>query len=293
LTRYAVTDIDREIRAWLKALRERAGLSQDALSSAIKRHSPGLPMSQGKVAKIESGGRARLDLPLIRAWVEVTGGDQAETQEMLDRYVQQLMQVRPSRAVQSIGLAERQREYATIQNDATAIWEFSPAGVPGLLQTPEYATYFMERLAGLTGNSRDVGQAVAERMNNQAVLYNRERSFHFVITEAALHYPVGPEPVRTAQAAKIVSLMDLPQVSIRVLLASASPAAPQLSAFMLYEIPEDPLVLVELLTSEATPVESLEDVQVYRDAFAELERHAIRSKRDNAKAVRALLGAAG
>ena len=111
-------------------------------------------------------------------------------------------------------------------------------------------------------------------MNSQEILYDSSRTFSFLVTEAALGFRAGSPEVMTAQAEKIVSVMTLPNVTVAVLPASATLPIPLQSAFVIYEIPEDPLVMVELLPGEVSYTQA-GDVGLYQEAFRVLQGHAI------------------
>jgi hypothetical protein len=138
----------------------------------------------------------------------------------------------------------------------------------------------MENLSGIPADDarKAITSAVAERMNNQAILYDSSRSFDFVITKSALHYEAINDDVAKAQAEKLTTMMTLPNVSISVLPCAASKRLALLSGFRLYEIPEKPLVIVELLAGEKT-FTALPEVQLYRDSFAEIRKRAITGRK--------------
>jgi len=166
---------------------------------------------------------------------------------------------------------------AEIRHAMTSFSEFSLAAVPGLMQVPGYATALLERLSRISSEP-GVAAAVAQRMNNQSILYDPARTFSFMISESALHYQAGPPVVMRAQAEKISSVVTLPNVSVTVLPFAASKSLIIQSSFAIYEIPDEPMVLVELLAGEAT-FTAIPDVQLYRDAFAEISKAAVTGRK--------------
>jgi Domain of unknown function (DUF5753) len=74
---------------------------------------------------------------------------------------------------------------------------FQPGIIPGLLQTAEYARQIMA-LAGI-GLHGGLAAAVAARLGRQQALHDPDRSFEFLLTEAALRYRPAPLQALTAQ----------------------------------------------------------------------------------------------
>jgi hypothetical protein len=111
-------------------------------------------------------------------------------------------------------------------------------------------------------------------MNRQAVLYSPGRSYEFVITEGALRYRAGAPDVMQGQAEKIISVMQLPHVSVSVIPFSATPAALFVSGFVIYDIPDEPVVLVEILSRELQ-LRAAWDLGLYEEAFTRLRESAV------------------
>ena len=250
----------------LRDLRGRSGRSTYQLAQD-------LGWSQGKVSKMERG-QTPADPDDVAAWSRTTGADDAQGAELVALAVTVADQMRSWRAVHGRGLAATQRQLAGIHQAMTSYREFAPYGVPGFLQTEAYAARVLE-LADVSGRG-GAAAAAAERMARQAVLLDPSRSFRFVVTEAALRIPFGPPEVMREQAHKIAATVRLPNVSLAVLPAGAAAATLTPSGFVIYGVPDAPVVLVELLTQEIQ-LRSAWDVQVYEDSFAQLERVALAS----------------
>jgi transcriptional regulator with XRE-family HTH domain len=237
-----------------------------------------LGMSQARVSRMENG-LAGVTPDMARAWAEAAGLTQSQTAALI-RASQQgggTHKLRGNVATQAAGLAKRQRDMGEIRQAMTSFAELNITVIPELLQMPEYATVIMRELAGLS-NAADVGAAVAARMNNQPILYDESRAFSFVIAEPALHYIAGPKSLLAAQARKITDMMALPNINVSVLPYEAFAKSAILSGFIIYEVPDEPLVLVELLAGEATYT-AVPDVQLYRDSFTEIRKHAVTGRK--------------
>lgn len=255
----------------LRRLRSSAGLSTYELAAR-------LGWSQSKVSKMERGQTAA-DPDDVAAWARVAGADPATTASLVVRAEDAASQMRAWPTVLRHGLATRQQEVAQINAASTQHREFDQNLIGGLLQTPPYAMRVFE-LADPSGERSSpagrgkVTEAVATRMNRQAILYDPARSFEFVITEGALRFRIGPREVMHGQAEKIISVMQLPHVSVSVVPFTATPAALFLSAFVIYDLPDGPMVLVELVSREIQ-LRSTSDVRLYEQTFARLRESAV------------------
>ncbi|MBT2398123.1 helix-turn-helix transcriptional regulator [Streptomyces sp. ISL-100] len=108
-------------------------------------------------------------------------------------------------------------DLAELEERATRIVSYEPAFVPGLLQTPEYATTMYR--GGYTSASREEQDLEVEfRVRRQQVLGGeRPPTFHAVIHEAALHATLGDRQVMRGQLLRLIEASRLPNVTIQVL----------------------------------------------------------------------------
>jgi transcriptional regulator with XRE-family HTH domain len=250
----AVSLAQRRLAAALKHLRARSGMSAAELGRAIG----------------WNGGR-RVSVAEATAWAEATNAPAdllAEVTELAESAVQD---VRSWWNVHAEGMAGRQQEIAALEASAKVIRNTQHV-IPGILQTAEYARHALE-LANVSGQS-DVTTAVANRMRRQEALYDSARRWEYVLPEAALCARLSSDPVVTrAQADRLLSLDTLPNISIAVLPFSTPwPVWP--APFVLYEVPGEPLVVIEYLTGEVTIGEERQ-VAMYREAFTRLREAAL------------------
>jgi transcriptional regulator with XRE-family HTH domain len=259
------SDSERDVvAASLRELRDRTRLSTYQLARL-------LGWSQSKVSKMERG-QTLAEPEDVQAWAQATGADPSTASNLVARAEAAASQMRTWQNVHGQGLPGRQREVAQINASAARHREFAPDVIPGLLQTPLYALRVLD-LADVSGRGK-VEEAAAERMNRQAILYNAAHSFEFVLTEGALRFRAGTPEVMHGQAEKIVSVMSLPNVTVSVIPFSATPAALFVSGFVIYDIPESPMVLVEILSREIQ-LRSEWDLRLYEDAFGKLRESAL------------------
>ncbi len=108
------------------------------------------------------------------------------------------------------------REWAAIEQEATALRGFEPLYVPGLLQTEAYARAVLSG-SGLLSPGH-VEQQVSARLDRQDILTREEPPLlTVVIDESVLRRPVGGPTVMREQLAHLVKVgTALPRVRIHV-----------------------------------------------------------------------------
>ena len=238
-------------------------MSADALGKA-------LGWTQTRVSRTENGTR-RVSVDEAMAWFDATNAPDDLRAEAAGLAEDVARDVRSWWNVHAGGMAGRQHEIAALEASAVLIRNCQHM-IPGLLQTAEYARQALA-LANVSGQ-RDVGAAVAARIHRQDILYDTTKRFEYVLPESALHLRLADDgALMRSQADRLLSLDTLPNVSIAVLPFSVPvPALP--IAFVLYEIPGQPLVVVENLTSEDV-IGDERDVTMYREAFARFQAAAV------------------
>jgi transcriptional regulator with XRE-family HTH domain len=259
----ATSPAQRRLAAALKHLRTRSGMSADALGRA-------LGWTQTRVSRTENGTR-RVSIDEAMAWIEATNAPADLGAEAAGLAEDAARDVRSWWNVHAGGLAGRQHEIAALESSAVLIRNCQHM-IPGLLQTADYARHALA-LANVSGQI-DLGAAVAARIHRQDILYDTAKRFEYVLPESALHLRLTDDAaLMRAQADRLLSLDTLPNVSIAVLPFSVPvPALP--IAFALYEIPGQPLVVIENLTNEVV-VGDERDVTMYRETFARFQSAAI------------------
>lgn len=230
----------------LVRVRDLAGVSGRELARRLKNARPDLKASQGTISRIETG-QVLPTLPVVRAWLDLCEVDDLNRERIVDLAEAAHGETRPwkellqeERHLQGVA---RQRELAAVR-----VRNFQPTIVPGLLQTPEYASSLIP-LADMTGSTEHEA-AVAERLARQQVLYGEGRRFQFVMTEHVLRWAPGPRGLLTAQLDRIASLAGLDTVDIAVVPVDAPVLVPWHN-FVIWE-PADgpPFVTTELVHGE-------------------------------------------
>jgi transcriptional regulator with XRE-family HTH domain len=246
----------RRLASELRRLREAGGLSGQRLGEL-------LGWSQSKVTKIENG-RTRPSAADVEVWAAATGASDDARAE-LAALAEAVATHARSWSSRHGTLASRNLEIAQFEREATSVQTFQPAVFPGLLQTADYARRVVSMLD--VAGERDVAAAVAARVERQTVLYDQGRNFEFLLTEGALRWRPGPPELMLAQLDRLLSVMTLPNVAVGVLPQGRRQVVLHTNGFTIFDVLDDPFVLVETLTRELHLRED-GDLAAYRAAFA-------------------------
>lgn len=144
---------------------------------------------------------------------------------------------------------------------------FEPMIVPGLLQLPDYARVCLSHSAPLFGPRDDVDEAVLIRMQRQEILRDTDRSFHFIVTEAALRYLLCEPEVMLRQLGHLIPLCTHPGVKLGVIGFGAryGTAFPS-HGFWLHD---NELVTLETFSAEIN-ISNPSEIEVYGKVFDSL-----------------------
>ncbi|OHV28639.1 hypothetical protein CC117_30195 [Parafrankia colletiae] len=240
-----------------------------------------LGISQSKVSRIEAG-RTPASRGEVAAWAKALGASDEDAAALVALAESALLDVRDWRT----GLAERghlQGEMGEREARARRTFTYQPSIVPGLLQTSEYARRVFA-MFDIPYSPENLAAAVTGRMERHAVLYT-DRSFDFLVTEAALRWCPGPVHVLLAQLDRLRNLSTLDNISLG-LIPQGRPATTYIShSFVIYELDagqgadEDaadnvPFVEVETIHANLTTY-SPDDVRLYRGRWERLAAAAV------------------
>lgn len=226
----------RRVSTELRRLRNEAGLT---CSDAAK----ALDVSVTKISRMETGERG-LYADEVAALLGLYRVPTKLRRELLDlvRNGQDpnWWQMRPGN--QPAGV----RDLIQFEQDATAIANFEPTVVPGLLQTDEYASAFAYGTDDTLSES-EVKTVVATRMARQVHLTARNApTLHAIVDEMVLRRPVGAPGVMKRQLQHLLACTQRPNITIQVV-----PIAAGATTAM-----EGPLMLIDL--SDGSSVVHLE-----------------------------------
>jgi hypothetical protein len=134
------------------------------------------------------------------------------------------------------GLPSEWQDLMSLEAEATAITNFEPLLVPGLLQTPEYATAVISGFNPELSES-EVNALVATRMARQSLLAKRNGpTLHAIVDEIVLRRPVGEPGVMQRQLQHLLACARRHNITLQVLPFSAG-ATPGL---------DGPIVILDL-----------------------------------------------
>jgi hypothetical protein len=163
------------------------------------------------------------------------------------------------------GLRHKQQELAALEASAAHIHFFLPTMITGLLQTPEYARASLARLPG------DHSEAITRRLDRQAVLYNTAKRFTFILTEAAVRWPLCEPAVMAVQVGRLASLSSLPNIRIGIIPLDVLVPDGPLNAFTVYD---DRVVTAETFGGVVV-MRDPRDVAYHQELLAFFGQHAV------------------
>lgn len=222
-----------ELGSRLRALRERTGMTGAEFAAAL-----GGNWRQPKISKIENGRQLPTEAEVL-AWAAATGSD-AEPLTALRRQAASDQGTSKERAGRAGSAVADQRNLVGFAESCAFLATFSPAIVPGDLQT---AAYMREKAAANPSLAADgappeeLGRTIAEKLRQQALLYEPGREFVHVLTEAALRLRLGAMSAVTlrGQLGHLAELATLPGHTFGVLPFSRPCPVETLSGFHLYD----------------------------------------------------------
>lgn len=262
----------RRLRSTLHHAREAAGLTQKQVAEEMD-------WSPSKVIRIETGG---------------VGISTSDLRQLL-----QLYRIEdPEQVSELVALAKISRErrwwtrfkesvpgpylsYVGLEDESSALRCVSPTGLPGLLQTEEFAHAIIEAslwtTVGPSFPSTPASPVVAERVDmrmiRQQEVLGRDNppDIAAVLDEAVLWRRIGGAGVLQRQLRHLVALGEEPHITVQVLPFAAG-MVNMVSSFVILEFP-DPhdtdAVFVEG-AAEATILDGAPEVKAYREVFDRL-----------------------
>ena len=163
--------------------------------------------SEAKSSRIENARTAPSDQD-IRSWCRACPADErapdlvAANRQVDAMYVQW-------RWLQRAGLKQVQQRSTPLHRRTKHFRTYCSNVVPGVLQTPGYATALLRTIVAFRGLHDDAAEAAAARVERSRIIRDGVRRFALVIEEAVLHYRLGDAGVMAGQLGSLLSAMDL------------------------------------------------------------------------------------
>jgi len=249
----------RTVAAELRRLRERRGLSCAEVAKT-------LGVSASKISRIETGnsGMQVEDVAALLGFYQVPDPKREELLDLLRRRNHKGWWERQA------GLPHLWRTLIDFENKATRIQNYEYAIIPGLLQTAEY-TAAMIRATEATLSDAELDNLVASRMARQTLL-TRSSAPEFLATvhEVALRMPAGGPGVMKRQLHHLLTLVERPHVSLRVVPMDAGAHVGLRGPFMMLEFADEPSLVFVENQNTGLFLEDEADVVAYRIALTNI-----------------------
>lgn len=158
---------------------------------------------------------------------------------------------------------------------ASAITEWSPMGVPGLLQMADYTRAILEQV-DLPGHELDV-RTMARAGRDEVLLRREPASFEALISEAVAHEPIGSARIMSAQIAHLTEMARQPNITIRVIPLQVGWHPGWAGPFVVYDFANVPAVVHFEHYSSGAFVPDQHDVGEYRKALVKMRDFALSS----------------
>ncbi|MEU0324416.1 helix-turn-helix transcriptional regulator [Streptomyces sp. NPDC006233] len=242
--------------ARLRELRAEAGLEGKDIA-----HKLGWQTS--KVSRLQNGKQTptRADLT---AWANAVGRPDAETELHGLLAGLDLKQRHRSWRRQLAGGHRGRQEIAVRQTEhTTLIRGLEVSRIPGLFQTPEYARVIFDSNAEFRGIPPTTEAAVETRMRRQEALYDPEKTFRFLVCEAALYHRSCPVEVMAEQLDRLYNLVGQRRIELGILPFGTQLRRTAPHAFWIYD---RRLVIVETISEELW-LTGDDDVHLYERAW--------------------------
>jgi len=244
--RKGVSVRQRRVSAELRTWRIKRGLSCKDVARA-------LGWSESKVSRMETGERGLYedDVSAILGFLRVPAEIR---QELMD-----LVRAGAERNWHEIGgdapISRLLRDLIRFESEATAIYNFEPLLLPGLVQTAEY-TRTLIRKAAPNRTEREIEGMVAVRMNRQRVLDRVEPPhLSLIIEEMALRRTMDDPTMMIGQLQHLLAASARRHISIQVLPFDAEAAIAMQGTLIMLECPDQPTLCFEESRTTSTFLE--------------------------------------
>lgn len=260
MTDYQAARVSLGIR--LRELRGEAGLSGRELALRAGWH-------PSKVSRLERGNQSG-SVEDLRTWADLCG--RSETAEGLIAQRRSLETHYTSwRRRLSGGNQARQQNAVDLERRSRSFRIFESVCVPGVLQTPAYARFMIQRAVSLYGSPADVEEGVSKRLERRRILDDRNREFRTLIWEPALSMRQCSPSVLIEQLADLTDSIRRGRGGVGVIPLAATLTVSPMHGFWIYD---DSRVLVETIGAELCLTDA-DAVAHYQKVFGELARSAV------------------
>lgn len=172
--------------------------------------------------------------------------------------------------------------YVGLERIADRLFVYEPTLIPGLLQTPEYATAITEE--ALLVRADHAPRYVQFRAERAKRLTDPDRPLwlHAIITTCALEMPVGNADVREKQLMHLAKMADLPTVTIQVVRPEDGVPTVHTGGFALLTFDAASQVGYVELLDDAVYLYDVNRIRTYQLGAGDLQRIALDPERSQA-----------
>ncbi len=257
----------RRLRTELRTARLNKELTQEQVAKAME-------WSLSKMNRIEKA-KSSISINDLKALLSLYGiADEERIEDLLDlaRAVGRARTARQSSWWKSYSAVAPTEllELIDYESAAFAISQFETIFVPGILQTEEYASAILQVFYDEKSAAERVAALVDLRTRRRDLLIgDNAPKFSFVLDESVIHRLVGGSATASQQLRHLISMSDLPNVSIQIVPFTAGIHPGMKGPFELIQVadmPDENIVFRET-TSGDTISDDPEDTQNYLEAF--------------------------
>ncbi|WP_188316506.1 helix-turn-helix domain-containing protein [Solihabitans fulvus] len=253
----------------LRRLRGASGHGIEAVGRAVG-------MSGSKINRIErmESGVYRDDLERLLDFYEVSAGHRVELLDIARR-----AEERGWLRLSNANLPEDWQTWLDFEQEATTLLRYQPLVIPGLLQTPEYASAIIRATGGAITET-EVDALVSSRMARQGLLHRTDPlTLHAIIEENVLRHSFGKLGAHGRQLRALADATIKSRVTIQVLPAKSKLHSGLNGPFTILKYDDEPsLVLLENKVASLFLDED-EHVKIYSRSWTELQRLSLSPKK--------------
>ncbi|MGK5733890.1 helix-turn-helix domain-containing protein [Streptomyces sp. URMC 124] len=253
----------------LRKLRELKGMTAEEVAERLL-------VSQSKISRLENGRRS-ISQRDVRDLCGVYG---VEDHRIVDSLMQMAKESRQQGWWHAFGDIPYS-VYIGLETDAASLRVYEASLVPGLLQTPNYASAVTEG-SWPEATAADIERRVQVRMRRQERISDPENPLRLwaVIDESALRRIVGSREIMAEQMRQLVQFSLEPHITVQVLPYDVGAHPGMYGKFSILEFndPQDAsTVYLEGITSDLY-LEKPNDVQTYSVMYEHLRMQALNAE---------------
>jgi hypothetical protein len=260
--RHSPTVRRRRLARELRKLREEAGLTADVVNRRLE-------WAEGKVNRLERALAVRPRVGDIRALLDLYEVNDEATREALFTLTREARQRGWWTAYGALT-----DNYVEFEAAAKKISTYELAVIPGLLQTPAYATALQR--GWLMRDEKEIERLVKLRMERQQILTDEDPpQLWAVIDEAAIVRSFGSPEAKAEQLQRLIETERLDHVTVQILPLDADLHPGLSGSFVILDYEDDPSLVYREARPGSTYVEGAAEVEERRTVFQHLSTTAL------------------